>query len=172
MGPPSPPPLFLISLGEVAISGDLGFFPAVFFLLFSAGIFFPCWNPLGGSVRGSWWLHGPFLGGLGGSVQLLLLLGSSPASHKEKFQGGIFMPRVGLDFLSDFFALYSHSFGLFWGFVFFLIIFPPLLFLPPPLFLFLRAGDFPLYFSFLHIDLKIIKKSLNQFFWGGGWKEN
>lgn len=168
--PPHPSFIFNFTRG----SGDLrgfGVSPAVFCrfqpfcFLFRAGIpLVAPWGCLGGSMDPFWW-------GLGGSVQLLLLLGSSPAPHKEKFQGGIFMPRVGLDFLSDFFffALYSHYFGLFWGFFYY---FPsPPFPAPPPLFLFLRAGDFPLYFSFLHIDLKIIKEEPKSVFWGGFGKE-
>lgn len=131
---PPTPPLFLISLGEVAISGDLGFLQ-LFFVVFSLFVFFsvlesPWWlrgGGLGGSMDPFWW-------GLGGSVQLLLLLGSSPAPHKEKFQGGIFMPRVGLDFLSDFFFFCIVQ-SLFWVVLgFFFIIFPPLLSLPPLLY--------------------------------------
>lgn len=53
VGPPSPPPLFLISLGEVAISGDLGFFPAGFFAVFSWYFFSVLESP--------WWLRGGVL---------------------------------------------------------------------------------------------------------------
>lgn len=68
-GAPQPQPLFLISLGEVAISGDLGFlffFPAGFLVVFNQvwGFFSmlesPWWLFLEG---GSWWLRGPFFGG-------------------------------------------------------------------------------------------------------------
>lgn len=54
-GTSPPPPLFLISLGEVAISGDLGFFQ-LFFLLFSAGCFF--FFPV---LESPWWLRGGVL---------------------------------------------------------------------------------------------------------------
>lgn len=138
-GTSPPPPLFFI-FNFTRGSGDLrgfGVFPAGFccFQPFFLVFFFPAGIPLvapwggGGVLVASWTLLG---GGLGGSVQLLLLLGSSPAPRKEKFQGGIFTPRAGLDFLSDFFALYSHYFGLFWVFFNYFPSFPcsaPLLFI-------------------------------------------
>lgn len=131
MGPP-PPPLFLISLGEVVISGDLGFFQLVF-CYFQPGFFFRAGIPLVAPWGGLGGFVDPFWGGLEGSVQLLLLLGSSPALLKEKFQGGIFMPRAGLDFLSDFLhctVTILGCFGVFFNY------FPSPPFPAPPTFIF------------------------------------
>lgn len=119
---------------------------------------------------GSWWLHGPFLGGPGRVRPAPAAVGVQPSSPIPR---GNFHAQGRLRFFLVIFFFFCIVQSLFWvvlGFFFNYFPSPPFP-APPPLFLFLRAGDFPLYFSFLHIDLKIIKKSLNQFFGGGFGKK-
>lgn len=82
VGPP--PPNFIFNF--IRGSGDLrgfGVFPAVF-LLFSAGwvffFFFCAGIPLVAPSGGSWWLHGPFLGGPGRVRPAPAAVGVQPSS--------------------------------------------------------------------------------------------